>query len=211
MKAFYDFDPQMQIVLVVHPGFFDDWDIMQSELPESHRIPHEVCCGGVDRPHSVYNGLMMARDLIVEKYGAEAPADTVVAIHDGARPLLTPAMIERGFRCVAPGIGAIPAVPAVNSLRRLDSPKSGPGFEGCRSHAVDRSEYVEVQTPQIFYLPEIIRANTSNGDISHFTDDASLAEAAGMRIDLYEGEPTNMKITHPMDFAMARVILASRG
>lgn len=221
IKAFRDYDPGLRIMLVVHPGFFDDWDIMFAELPEKDRIPHTVVCGGRSRAESVYNGLTAIREII---NGESAPADNVrmtnqaenqaeekvweVAIHDGARPNLKAEMIRRGFDALnagMPGVGVVPAIECTNSLRELTEDSAD--LESAFSRVVDRSLYVEVQTPQIFRFDEIMAANEKIADKSRFTDDASIAEAAGMKIRLYRGSADNIKVTHPLDFEIARILL----
>lgn len=221
MKAFRDYDPGLRIMLVVHPGFFDDWDIMFAELPEKDRIPHTVVCGGRSRAESVYNGLTAIREIINEE-SAEAGNAVAenqevnkvvnkawkVAIHDGARPNLKVEMIHRGFDALdacKPGVGVVPAVECTNSLRELTG--NSKDLESAESRVVDRSRYVEVQTPQIFRFNEIMGANEKIADKSSFTDDASIAEAAGMKIRLYRGSADNIKVTHPLDFEIARIML----
>lgn len=214
MKAFRDACPDIIIILVVHPGFFDDWDIMCSEMDEHDRIPHVVACGGKSRPHSVYNGLLTVRDILSEqmKSGKDGIAeefskndDCVVAVHDGARALVSPEMIRRGLDGLQPGIGMVPAIPPVNSLRKLDSPEQFKTPGG--NQTVVRKDYVEVQTPQIFEFSSLLKAYESAGDFSRFTDDASLYESANHPIALYEGDEYNLKVTHPLDFDFAEIIL----
>lgn len=204
MKAFKEADPDTVIILVMHPGFFDDWEIIVDNMPEEDYIPCILSCGGLSRAHSVYNGLLSIKDYLEEKYIAEEEA--VVAIHDGARPLVSRQMILRGFNSLEHSVGVIPGVRCTNSLRKVEEPDRV--FDGSRSVSVDRSEYVEVQTPQIFSLPDIFSAyimKEENRD--KFTDDASLAESIGLGIKLYEGESTNIKVTHPEDFKIAEILL----
>lgn len=201
MKAFADADPGMRIVLVVHPDFVGRWQEMFMELPEADRIPHVIAFGGASRPESVANGLKTVNN-------AGATADSPVLIHDGARPLVSPGMIRRGLDALQASKGVIPAVATVNSLRELSNP--GVAMEQAESRSVDRARFVEVQTPQIFNFSTIAHLYGNGEDISGFTDDASLAEAAGVEIGLYEGEATNIKVTHPLDFAIAEAILAAR-
>lgn len=205
MKAFYDADPLTALILVVNPGFMDDWELMWRELPEKDRFPCVVSCGGLNRPHSVYNGLLSIRDLLSETQASPGDLEIAVAVHDGARPLVTPDMINRGFSALRRGYGAVPGVKPVSSLRKVDDPDAS--FSGSRSISVSRADYVEVQTPQIFYYDELSRAYEHLSDRMGFTDDASLAERDGLEILLYEGDYRNMKVTNPIDFAVARTLL----
>lgn len=206
MKAFRDEDPYTEIILVLHPGFFDDWDILMSELPESDRINCTLCCGGPDRTSSVANGLSMLSEILEEK--GLAPSSAKVAVHDGARPLLSPEMIARGWEAASKGVCGVPAIPPVNSLRKLTD-KALP-MEQSASVAVDRSEYVAVQTPQTFLAEDAIRCYANRNPEAVYTDDASLAEADGMSVKLYRGSTDNIKITNPEDHAMAEILLRAR-
>lgn len=221
MKACKEYDPEMELILVLHPGFFDDWDIMSQELPEEERIPHIICCGGRNRTHSVYNGLLSIRDFMAElpeevRKGYEEEG-IAVGIHDGARPLITPDMLRRGFEEVERGVGKVPAIKCVSSLREVAIPAEV--FSGSSSESVDREKYVEVQTPQIFLYSDIMAAyierEKEDADFlttfSGFTDDASLAVCSGVEVKLYEGLPENIKVTHPIDFTIARAIMEARG
>lgn len=199
MKAFHDEDSDTRIVLVLHPGFFDDWDILMSDLPEEERIPHTLCCGGKDRVSSVANGLLMLKEVI-----GSCGKDCLVAVHDGARPLVSPSMIARGWQAAEEGKCGVPAVPCVNSLRRLV--RDDNGVESGASVSVARADYVEVQTPQIFLYEDAVRT-IGNPPEGTFTDDASIAEACGMSVRLYAGEPSNIKITNPDDFKIAEALL----
>ncbi len=190
LKAFHDENPDTHIRVVLHPGFFDEWDLLVEALPVDERIAHEVVCGGRTRTESVKNGMM----------GIPADKESLVAIHDAARPLVTPAMISRGWEAALATGGAVPAVPVTDSLRRLTP-------EG--NEAVDRSEYVAVQTPQVF-LTEKLRAAYEAMPDAVFSDDASAFEAAGGRVTLFEGSPDNMKITNPGDIEEAALKLDAR-
>lgn len=200
MKAFHEADPDIKIILVVHPGFFDDWALLTDALPESDRIPHVLSCGGRDRPESVKNGLLTVRDECLHPGD-----DALILIHDGARPLVSPAMIARGISAWKPGEGVIPAVPSISSLRKLDNPDVP--LVDAESHAVDRARYVDVQTPQIFSFSTLCSLYFHATDLSRFTDDASMAEQGGVSIRLYEGDTFNIKVTNPEDFTIAEALL----
>ncbi len=193
LKAFYDEDPSCRLIVVLHPGFFDDWDRLCSELMEE-QIPHEVVCGGRTRAESVANGLMAIP--IKEN-------DGIVAVHDAARPLVTTGIIRRGWeKCMESGFGSVPVVPVTDSLRVCS---------GGKSQAVDRSLYVCVQTPQVFPLQSLRTAYRQADTLSvQFTDDASVVEASGFYVSLYDGSPENIKVTHPSDFTVAGLLLSER-
>lgn len=197
VKAFYSEDPKVNIRIVLHPGFFDLWDILYSELPEEERkIRFEVVCGGRDRLESVKNGIAG----IPEPDDSSSATDLMIAVHDAARPLVTAEMIARGWECCMESGAAIPVVGMTDSIRRITD-------DG--SVALDRSEYVRVQTPQIF-KGDILKKGYSLSLRPEMTDDASVVEAAGMKVSLYEGDEQNMKITGPSDILVAETLLKER-
>lgn len=189
MKAFHDSDPATQLVLVLHPGFFDDWDIIWNNLPEADRFDYRLCCGGRNRCESVANGLM----------AEAAVAGDLIAVHDAARPLVSSNLISRCWQTAARMQTAVPVVPVTDSLRKL-------GADG-NSQAVDRSQYVAVQTPQVFDAALLKEAYSKRKADSVYTDDASVVEAFGHNITLCEGEPINIKVTNPADFIVAEALM----
>lgn len=202
LEAFLHYDANMAVIIVIHPDYIDD---LNSLLKIYHIIGNlSICSGGDNRCESVSNGLDCASDRVSDSFRA------LVAIHDAARPVVSTEMIDRGFKAVKRAAGAIPAVECVNSLRRLTG--------ACRdeypeSVSVSRKDYVEVQTPQVFYLDDIMNAYaliSQSGDFSGFTDDASVAEAAGMSIKLYQGDTSNLKVTYPIDFKIAELLLEGK-
>ena len=190
LKAFRDEDLYTKIILVLHPDFIEFWDELHGSLPEVDQIRHTVTPGGSSRTASVKNGMKLVED----------SEDSLVAIHDAARPLVTVDMIARGWEAAAKNGGAVPAVPVTDSLRHL---------EGDGSVAVDRSEYVAVQTPQVFQSRLLAEAYDRNPD-AVYSDDASAFEAAGWLPVLFEGSPQNMKVTNPGDIEIATLLLKSR-
>lgn len=179
IDAFRAYDPDCGVVLVVHPDYLEKW----KELLKGEGIT--AVAGGASRIESVRNGL---KEIGKEEKDGE---ELLVFIHDAARPGVTPEMMRRGEAAVKPGTGAVPVVALSDSIRRL----TGEG-----SVAVNRSEYVAVQTPQVFMYEDITRAYQElPEETGAFTDDASVAEAAGIRIVIYEGDPNNLKVTNPGD------------
>ena len=140
-----------------------------------------VVTGGETRSESVRRGL------------EAVPADAeVVLVHDGARPLASADLCRRVVAAVRAGAdAAVPTVPVADSLRR-------------RGAAVDRSEFAAVQTPQGFRAAALRAAHAAGAEA---TDDATLVEAAGGRVVLVDGEPGNIKITHPADLQIAEALL----
>lgn len=188
VRAFYAEDPETRIILVLHPGFFDEWDILHGELPEEDRkIPVILSCGGRSRLESVKNGLM----------SVDEKEESLVAVHDAARPLIDPELVARGWEAALRYKAAVPVVEMTDSIRKL---------EGDSSKAVARRDYVRVQTPQVFDA-RLLKEAYSRELTEDMTDDASVAEAAGVKVALYEGSPYNIKVTHPLDFIIAETLI----
>lgn len=195
LRAFRLADPDIRQVVVIPEGYDDYWRQLLLSLPWEDRIPHEVCFGGASRSESVARGLAMLPD--VSDRGR-----ALVAVHDGARPLVSPELIRRGFAAADVSSAAIPVVPVTDSLREL-LPEVSDISEGMEipdpSKAVDRSRFVAVQTPQVFDL-RLLRdcyGRLSSGSAP--TDDASVVELFHP-VALFEGDPRNIKVTNPVDF-----------
>ena len=141
-----------------------------------------VVGGGATRSSSVRAGL-----------AAVPGAAEVIVVHDGARPLAGAELFARVVGAVRDGAdAAVPAVDVTDTLRR----RSG--------GAVDRNGLVAVQTPQAFRASALRRAHAAEPEA---TDDASLVEAAGGKVVIVEGSPANLKITRPVDLAVAEALL----
>ena len=191
IEAFARVDKQMEIVLVL-PA--DDMHYWQS-LCEQHSfgITHRLVAGGAERFGSVLNALNTI-DL----------DSGIVAIHDGVRPLVSNESIARCFAMAHARKTAIPVVDAVDSLRMMSDGGSV---------SVDRSKYKMVQTPQVFDL-QLLKAAYACHFNPLFTDDASVVESylaqqtTDIKIELVDGNRENIKITSPMDIAIAECLLS---
>ena len=153
-------------------------------------VHHRVAAGGQTRWHSVKNALDSIDDI--------ADVD-IIAVHDGVRPLASVALIERVLEAARRDGAAIPVVALNDSVRQCDG--------GGASHALDRSSLRAVQTPQAFDARLLLEAYAQPFDPT-FTDDASVVERLGHRVALVEGETSNLKITRPMDLALAEYLLS---
>ena len=182
IENFYRFDPNIDLIIVLPQNQQEYW----KRLCAVHRItiPHLVVKGGETRFHSVLNGLSLI------------PDEGIVAIHDGVRPLTAHRVIENCFHVAEEKGGAIPVLPLTDSLRQIFPDKS--------SKAVDRTAFVAVQTPQTFRVEEIKKAYKLPYNAA-FPDDASVYEAAGYIPELVEGNRENLKITLPVDLAIAEI------
>lgn len=148
-----------------------------------------VVPGGTTRSASVRAGL------------AAVPREAdVVVVHDGARPLAPVALFEAVIAAVRAGAEcAIPAHPVANTVKRVVGDQV--------IETLERAGLVEVQTPQAFSAAAI---RAAHADEPEATDDAALIEAAGGSVVVVAGDPTNLKVTHPHDLAVARALLDER-
>lgn len=178
--------PYSQIILVLNKDFVDYW----AELCEKYSfISPNVVVGGDTRWQSVKNAI----DVI--------PCDAdVITVHDGARPIVDKLMVERLMKILDDAPGAIPVVQVTDSLRKVNEQGSIP---------VDRSLFRAVQTPQVFHAKKLIEAYSLPYD-ELFTDDASVMAKLGYDVALVEGDTYNIKITNPLDIAIAQLYLGQR-
>lgn len=123
--------------------------------------------------------------------------ESLIAVHDGVRPLIDKESIKRCFDEAEHSGAAIPVIDLVDSIRKISDNKS---------QAVNRSEYKLVQTPQVF-KSEIILKSYEKDFSEAFTDDASVVEASGFTVNLVEGARENIKITTALDLKMAEAFL----
>jgi 2-C-methyl-D-erythritol 4-phosphate cytidylyltransferase len=179
LEAFHAWDTEIRIVLVLSAEGRSIWQRLCTE--QRFDIKHETTGGGITRFHSVKNGL------------ERVPDGVLVAIHDAVRPFVSQQSLESVFRLAKEKGAAIPVVDIPESLREISQ-------KGNKT--VDREKYRLVQTPQVFQSTLIKQAfNQKYRD--EFTDEASVAEAAGHRIHLSVGSRENIKITHPADLLLA--------
>lgn len=191
VRAFLQADSATHIIVVVHPDYRELAAEGLSRLCGEMSFSYDVVDGGATRWQSVKNGLAVIPD----------DAAALVAVHDGARPLVTAEMIAEGWKCGMETGACVAAVPVTDSLRVFDGDGS--------SRAVDRSRYMAVQTPQVFEAG-LLKAAYSKPCRDTFTDDASVVEAYGHAISTYPGDVDNLKITTPSDFDTAELLLNRR-
>jgi 2-C-methyl-D-erythritol 4-phosphate cytidylyltransferase / 2-C-methyl-D-erythritol 2,4-cyclodiphosphate synthase len=150
--------------------------------------------GGATRQASVHAGL--------EALASEKP--DIVLIHDAARPFVTAAVISRAIDAAGRTGAAIPAVPVTDTIKLTSD-------NGDVEATPERARLRIAQTPQAFRFEIILEAHrrASRDGRSDFTDDAALAEWAGLTVATFEGDPANMKLTTPEDFVREEARLAS--
>ncbi|WP_377809427.1 bifunctional 2-C-methyl-D-erythritol 4-phosphate cytidylyltransferase/2-C-methyl-D-erythritol 2,4-cyclodiphosphate synthase [Azospirillum sp. A29] len=187
VEAFRGHPQVTGVRVVIDPTWRDAYDAALSGLA----LPHPVA-GGASRQDSVRNGL--------EALAADGAPDLVL-IHDAARPLIDADTIAAVIAALDSTPGAIAAVPVADTLKR----GSGNAITG----TVDRDGLWRAQTPQGFRFPDILEAHRSAVGLS-LTDDAAVAERAGLTVALVPSKEDNFKVTTPDDLTRAtRAIMSS--
>jgi 2-C-methyl-D-erythritol 4-phosphate cytidylyltransferase len=180
LKQFSHFE---EIVLVLPHSQFDYWQKLCSAYNFTQK--HTLVPGGTTRFYSVKNGL------------EKIDENSVIAIHDGVRPLISTKLIDNLITETKNEVGIIPIVPVKDSIRKV---------EGENSVHVDRSNLYKVQTPQCFLSADIKNAYTQEFS-ELFTDDASVFEANGGEIKTILGDEKNLKITTEEDLKIASILI----
>ena len=180
LNQFSHFD---EIILVLAKTEFDTWKALCKE--HNFTLKHTLVAGGLNRFSSVKNGL------------SKVPGKSIVAIHDGVRPLISKKLIDTLIAASKKGIGIVPVIPVKDSLRKVD---------GRKSKAVSRNSLYKVQTPQCFFSKTIKDAYRQNFSL-FFTDDASVLESNGCKIETIQGEERNLKITTQEDLNIAEAFM----
>lgn len=179
------------IGIIGQPSDWDDFTTIVAQL--SLTKPVQLIEGGSTRQESVYNGLQAL------------PSDAEhVLIHDGARCLATPELFDRCAQAVLSCAGLIAAIPVKDTIKVVDQAnliKSTP----------DRSQLWAAQTPQGFSVPLLKKCHQEGRQQGwEVTDDAALFERCNLPVQVVEGEETNLKVTTPVDLAIAEFILTQR-
>jgi 2-C-methyl-D-erythritol 4-phosphate cytidylyltransferase len=186
MRVFYEYDKSLKIILVLPAGMIRLWKGFLSESGIS--MPHQLSKGGNTRMESCRNGLSLVGD------------DGLVALHDAVRPLVSIETIDRCFKVAKEKGNAIPVCDIYETLRQVVSGGSV---------TIDRRLIKSVQTPQVFQVKILKQAFLQVGDGS-FTDEASMVESLGYKINMVEGNRENIKITDPYDLKIAEYFLLSQ-
>ena len=147
---------------------------------ETHDKLYEPVCGGAERQDSVLAGL--------EALQAHKPKQ--VLVHDAARPFVNAELIDRCLTALGSAHGAIPAIAVTDTLKRAEA--------GLITETVSRDGLWRAQTPQAFNFMALLAAHRAAPP--GLTDDAAVAELAGMQLALVAGDPDNIKMTHEADF-----------
>jgi len=171
-------------------------------LPEGAQAPAGTIGvpGGAERSHSVRAALAAAGD---------GPDDEAIVVHDAARPLLTPEIVQASLDALdATGADAVvAAAPVVDTIKRVRADAPGLHVET----TLERSALWAVQTPQVFRRAALARALAQpDAVLAAATDDAGIVERTGGRVHLVESPRENLKVTTPVDLRLAALLLEER-
>lgn len=185
IRAFQECDAVREIVVVTRP----DLIVPITSLCSGFDKVTAVVAGGKDRPASVALGL-----------NALSAKVTLAAIHDGARPLISWQVIDRAVRAAHTYGAAAPAIPVKDTVKVVQG--------GVVKETPERKNLYAVQTPQVFDF-DLLRGalKKAASDKAEITDDCSAVERLGMSVKIVEGDERNLKITTPMDLAVAKMLL----
>src|SRR5262245_15591984 len=176
--------PEVGVVQpVIHP---DDGELFAAAAAQLELAPPVL--GGATRQASVHAGLQ----------ALEAQAPDIVLIHDAARPFASAMLLSRAIAVASSASAAVPGLPVVDTVKAVDA-------AGGVCATLERAGLRTVQTPQAFAFAKILAAHrrAQVAGREDFTDDAALAEWAGMAVTVFEGEAGNTKLTSPDDFLRA--------
>jgi 2-C-methyl-D-erythritol 4-phosphate cytidylyltransferase len=171
------------IIVTLPERYVEYWK--ETEMKHDFHVPYTLVYGGETRFDSVKNAICFL------------PNKGTVAVHDAVRPFVTVDLIQACFMHAQQYGTAVAAIPIKDSLRMIS---------GEKSQSVNRSDFYIVQTPQVFSC-EIIKKAYRQSYHPDFTDDASVVEASGKEIHLVNGEESNVKITTPVDLALAEILM----
>ena len=205
LRVFEDIDEIDHVIIVTGDDYIDQCNAIAKNYG-MHKVK-AVVEGGTERQDSVYNAL--------KEVNNRFPKAELVLIHDAARPFVPEETVANVIRVAYTKGAAVACVPMKDSLRKVAKSAEGEGdgvAEAAGGHqsdtsggsmAVDRSEYFAVQTPQGFRTGELLHAyEEAMAEGWYGTDDASLAERAGMQVEIVTGDYGNIKITTKEDLPM---------
>jgi len=183
LERFKAFDNTIEIITVLPENQLRFWGELQKKY--SFDVPHTLVKGGKARFFSVRNGLKFV----------DSPG--LVAIHDGVRPFVSVDTIKRCFETAEKLGNAIPVISPSDTLRMISGEENKP---------INRLQVKQVQTPQVFNT-DLIKNAYLQEYMPEFTDDATVLERTGVRINLVDGNRENIKITNPEDLVISTALL----
>lgn len=182
INAFHLFDQHLEIIVTLPNDWVDYWKSQINSI--GFNVPHTLVVGGTERFHSIKNALKMA-------HGEH------IAVHDGVRPFVSAATIERCFSSLEKFEAVVPVVDLKDTIRQVNAKGN---------FAVDRKNFQIIHTPQCFHS-EIIRRAYRQEFTENITDDASLVEQLGGNIHFVSSNSENIKITDEFDLKIAQLLI----
>lgn len=162
--------------------------------------PISQLCSGMEKVKAVVAGGKTRQESVSRGLNALSCDMKLAAVHDGARPLISPAVIDRTVRAAHSYGAAAPAVPVKDTIKIVQG--------GVVSSTPERSTLQAVQTPQVFDFDMLRGAlKKAEADKAQLTDDCSALERMGMSVKIVEGDERNLKVTTPMDLKIAELLL----
>lgn len=163
-------------------------------------LPITSLCSGMDKVQAVVAGGSSRQESVHLGLNALSDKCKLVAIHDGARPLISWQVIDRVVRAAHTYGAAAPAIPVKDTIKVVQG--------GVVKETPDRASLQAVQTPQVFDF-DILRGalKKAKQDGAQVTDDCSAVERMGMAVKIVEGEERNLKVTTPLDLKIAQLLL----
>jgi 2-C-methyl-D-erythritol 4-phosphate cytidylyltransferase/2-C-methyl-D-erythritol 2,4-cyclodiphosphate synthase len=188
LSAFLSHPGISRTVVVIHPDDRQFYEEAIRTLPSPSSTILPCVYGGETRQGSVRNGLEALANLNPE----------LVLVHDAARPFASPGLIDRAIEAARRWNAAVPGTAVTDTIKVI-------GGQSEVLTTPDRSTLRAVQTPQSFNFLLLLDAHrrAAASNLHSFTDDGALAEWAGLPVHIFEGEPGNIKLTHPADFQEA--------
>ena len=188
VRTFQSCDAVKEIVIVTREDLITRVSSLCGKFPKVMA----VVVGGKDRAESVRNGLGMLSKKV-----------KLVAVQDGARPLITEAVIDRTIRAAHTYGAAAPAIPVKDTIKVVQG--------GIVTNTPDRNTLKAIQTPQVFDF-DLLKGALKKAylDGAAITDDCSAVELLGYKVKIVEGDESNIKVTTPIDLKIAELLLEDR-
>ena len=181
------------IIVLVAPGEEAEF---QSKILLPSKVPTKIVIGGRTRQESVFHGLQALEKIIPKNLQAQS----LVLIHDGARPLIGPELIDKLIAGAVKYKAVAPATPPRDTIKVVAE-------GGVVESTPPREKLRLVQTPQAFALPLIMEAHRAAREAGFTgTDDCQLVERLGQEVYLTQGDPGNIKVTVPVDLTIMRAL-----
>lgn len=184
-------------MLAAHP----EVNLVQTVIHPGDRALYEAASGGLDLLPPAFGGATRQASVLAGLEALAKHSPQIVLVHDAARPFASPALVSRAIAAAKNSGAAVPALGVTDTVKSVDA-------NGLVSETLDRNTLRIVQTPQAFGFDVVLGAHRKAAAAGRedFSDDAALAEWAGLDVSVFEGEAGNVKLTSVDDFARAETM-----